>query len=120
MNPHMNACPSPPPPHPLQLPQLEDRLACARLMASFRPRAAGVHASAATLRGACSEVCGNPLLHLILKIALIMGNFLNAGAPQARRRRGQGGALARQGLEKCRIDGVCVAVAPKTSYSRLH
>lgn len=43
---------------------------------------AGVWAAGRTLTGACSEVCSNPLLHLILKIALIMGNFLNAGAPQ--------------------------------------
>ncbi|KAG1652410.1 hypothetical protein FOA52_012192 [Chlamydomonas sp. UWO 241] len=65
-----------------ELPALEERLACAKLVASFKERVGGVCAAGDTLKGACAEVCGNPLLHLILKIALIIGNFLNAGAPQ--------------------------------------
>ncbi len=64
------------------MPALEERLACARLVGSFGARMSGVRRVAETLDAACSEVRDSRLLLLILKMALSLGNFLNAGAHQ--------------------------------------
>ncbi|GAX75451.1 hypothetical protein CEUSTIGMA_g2895.t1, partial [Chlamydomonas eustigma] len=66
----------------MAIPALEEKLACARLVAAFRPKINEICTSANTLQGACMELRDSNLLRLILKIALSLGNFLNSGGHQ--------------------------------------
>ena len=61
---------------------LEDRLNCMSLSKSFSSRLKIVRETSEALSGACLEVRTSRLLLLVLKISLIVGNFLNSGAQQ--------------------------------------
>ncbi|KAK9814344.1 hypothetical protein WJX72_004222 [[Myrmecia] bisecta] len=61
------------------IPLLDMRLNAARFETQFGPRLTVVQDGVDTLMAACDEVRTNKLLPTVLKIALAVGNFLNAG-----------------------------------------